>query len=46
LGMTEQIMLFVASIFNGTTINKKMRLAHESLSHPETRILMYHGYNR
>ena len=42
--MTEQIMLFVASIFNGTTINKKMRLDYESLSHPETRILKYHGY--
>lgn len=37
-------MLFVASIFNGTTINKKMRLDYESLSHPETRILKYHGY--
>ncbi|MBL4765893.1 MAG: 2OG-Fe(II) oxygenase, partial [Colwellia sp.] len=33
------------SIFNGTTINKKMRLDHESLSHPETRILKYHGYS-
>jgi len=42
--MTEQIMLFVASIFNGTTINKKMCLDHKSLSHPETRILKYHGY--
>jgi len=37
-------MLFVASIFNGTTINKKMCLDHKSLSHPETRILKYHGY--
>ncbi len=42
--MPEQIMLFVASVFKGTTINKKMRLDHESLRHPETRILKYHGY--
>jgi len=37
-------MQFVASIFKGITLNKKMRLDHESLSLPETRILKYHGY--
>jgi hypothetical protein len=42
--MSEQIMLFVASLFKGATLNKKMRLDHESLRHPETRILKYHGY--
>jgi len=42
--MPEQIMLFVASVFKGTTINKKMRLDHELLWHPEARILRYHGY--
>jgi hypothetical protein len=42
--MSEQIMLFVPSVFKGTTFNKKMRLDHESLRHPETRILKYHGY--
>ncbi len=42
--MSEQIMLFVASVFKGITLNKKMRLEHESLRHPETRILKYHGY--
>jgi len=42
--MSEQIMLFVASVFKGTTLNKKRRLDHESLRHPETRILRYHGY--
>ncbi len=39
MGMSEQIMFFVASIFKGITINKKMRLEHESLRHPETRIM-------
>jgi hypothetical protein len=42
--MSEQTMLFVASIFKGTTLNKKMRLDHESHRHPEMRILKYHGY--
>jgi len=42
--MSEEIMLFVASPFKGTTINKKIRLDHESLMYPETRILKYHGY--
>jgi hypothetical protein len=42
--MSEQIMRFVASIFKGTTLNKKMRLDHESLSHPETRIFKWSGY--
>jgi len=42
--MSERLMLFVASLFKGTTLNKKMRLDHESLRHPETRILKYHGY--
>ena len=37
-------MPIVTSVFKGTTINKKMRLAHESIRHPETRILKYHGY--
>jgi hypothetical protein len=37
-------MLFVASIFKGATLNKKMCLDHESLRHPETHILKYHGY--
>jgi len=37
--MSEQIMLSVASLFKGATLNKKMRLDHESLRHPETRIL-------
>jgi len=41
--MSEQIMLFVASIFKGMTLNKKMRLEHESLRQPETRILKYTG---
>ena len=43
-GTTEQIMLVVASIFKGATINKKMRLDHELLSSPETDILRYHEY--
>ena len=42
--MPEQNMLIVTSIFNRTTINKKMRLDHESLRHPETRILKSLGY--
>jgi hypothetical protein len=45
MGTTEQIMDFVASVFKGITLNKKMRLDHESFSHPETRILKYHGYS-
>jgi hypothetical protein len=42
--MIERTMLFVASFFKGITINKKSRLDHESLNHPETSILKYHGY--
>ncbi len=42
--MTEQIMIYVASFFKGTTINKNMRLDHESLRYPETDILKYHEY--
>jgi len=42
--MSEQNMLIVTSVFKGTTINKKMRLDHDSLSHPETRILRWFGY--
>jgi len=34
----------VAPFFKGTTINKNMRLDHESLRHPETDILKYHEY--
>ncbi len=45
MGMPEQIMFYVASVFKGITINKKMRLAHESLRHPETRILSSFEYN-
>ena len=44
MGMPEQIMLFVASIFKGITINKKVRLDHESLRYPETRILSSFEY--
>ena len=44
MGISEQIMLIVTSVFKGITLNKKMRLDHESLRHPETRILKYHGY--
>jgi len=36
LGKAEQTMLIVASFFKGITINKKMRLYHDSLYHPET----------
>ncbi len=43
--MTEQIMIYVASFFKGTTINKNMRLDHESLRYPETDILKYHEYS-
>jgi len=43
--MVQQIMLFVAPVFKGVTLNKKRRLEHESLNHPETHILKYHGYN-
>jgi len=42
--MYEQLMLFVVSVFKGVTLNKKIRLDHESLIHPETHILRYHGY--
>ena len=42
--MTEQNMLIVTSVFKGTTLNKKMRLDHDSLSHPETHILRWFGY--
>jgi len=42
--MAEQIIPCVAPFFKGTTINKNMRLEHESLSHPETEILKYHEY--
>jgi len=45
LGTTEQIMRCVATFFKGTTINKKMRLDHESLSRSETDILKYHEYH-
>jgi len=41
--MPEQIMVIVAYLFKGTTLNKKKRLEHESLRYPETRILRYHG---
>jgi len=44
-GMSEQITLFVTSLFKGITFDKKMRLDHESLRHPETRILKSHEYN-
>ena len=44
MGIPEQIMLLVASLFKGVTINKKMRLDHESLSHPETRIMSSFEY--
>jgi len=37
-------MSIVASVFKGTTINKKMRLDHDSLKYPETRILKWLGY--
>tara|TARA_R110001583_G_scaffold42804_3_gene136012 strand:+ start:478 stop:1797 length:1320 start_codon:yes stop_codon:yes gene_type:complete len=37
-------MSIVASVFKGTTLNKKMRLDHDSLRHPETRILKWLGY--
>ncbi len=43
--MTEQNMLVVTSVFNGITINKKMRLDHIPLSYPETRILKWLGYS-
>ncbi len=36
MGATEQNMFIVASVFKGTTINKKMRLEHDSLRSPET----------
>jgi len=36
VGKAEQTMLIVASFVKGITINKKMRLDHDSLSHPET----------
>lgn len=42
--MPEQIMLFVASLFKGITLNKEMRIGHESQRHSETRILKCHGY--
>jgi len=45
MGMSEQIMFYVASIYKGITINKKMRLDHESLRHPETRILSSFEYS-
>ncbi len=37
-------MLRVAYFFMGTTINKNIRLDHESLRRPETDILKYHEY--
>jgi len=37
-------MLVVAFSFKGMTINTKMRLNHELLSSPETRILKWFGY--
>ena len=37
-------MFIVAPVFKGTTINKKMRLDHDSLSRPETRMLKWLGY--
>jgi hypothetical protein len=43
--MSEQNMFIVAFVFKGATLNKKRRLDHDSLSHPETRILMSLGYN-
>jgi len=42
--MSEQTMIIVAPLFKGKTLNKKRRLEHESPRYPETRILMYHGY--
>jgi len=44
LGATEQNMFVVTPVFKGATINKKMRLDHDSLSRPETRILRWFGY--
>jgi len=38
MGKAEQIILCVAFIFKGTTINKKMRLDYELLRLPETSI--------
>ena len=38
-------MSCVAPFFKGTTINKNMRLDHESLKYPETEILKYHEYD-
>ncbi|AAZ24805.1 hypothetical protein CPS_4892 [Colwellia psychrerythraea 34H] len=32
MGISEQFMNLVASVFKGMTINKKMRLAHELLT--------------
>jgi len=43
--MPERLMLFVVSVFKGITLNKKIRLDHESLRHPETLSLKYHWYN-
>ncbi|WP_286203458.1 hypothetical protein [Pseudoalteromonas sp. NBT06-2] len=37
-------MLVVASSFKGVTISTKIRLNHELLSSPETRILKWFGY--
>ncbi len=42
--MPEQNMFIVTSVFKGTTLNKKMRLDHDPLRHPETRILKWLGY--
>ena len=37
-------MYFVASFFKEITLNKKRRLDHESLKHPEILIFKWFGY--
>jgi hypothetical protein len=44
LGKAEQIILCVAFLFKGITLNKKMRLDYESLRLPETSIFKWNGY--
>ena len=39
MGMSEQNMVIVTSVFKGAAINKKMCLDHGSLRYSETRIL-------
>ena len=44
MGTAEQIILSVAFLFKGITLNKKIRLDYESLRFPETNIFKWSGY--